>query len=146
MQSASTVANYFLSLADEEAGDQLSNMKLQKLLYYAQGFALAINGGPLFAEPIEAWTHGPVVPEIYHSFKTFGSGPIPRSAEFDPMSLDKATRELLDEVYEVYGQYSAWKLRNMTHDEAPWADAYRVAPSSNIESHALRDFFKSRIQ
>ncbi|KQV60124.1 hypothetical protein ASC95_01200 [Pelomonas sp. Root1217] len=145
MQTAADVARYFLSLADEEAGDTLSNLKLQKLLYYAQGFSLAIDDQPLFGERLEAWTHGPVVPDVYHLFKSYGSGPIPLPGDFDPMSLDAGTRELLDEVYEVYGQYSAWKLRNMTHDEDPWKDAYDEEPSSQIPHGALQRFFKTRL-
>lgn len=147
MHPAIAIGRYFLSLADEDAGDAMTNMKLQKLLYYAQGFSLAILDRPMFQEPIEAWTHGPVVPDVYHTFKAYGSGPIPNPAgNFDPMSIDEGTRELLDEVYEVYGQYSAWKLRNMTHEEAPWADAYKEGPSSNISHRALRNFFKTRVQ
>lgn len=146
IQTANAVARYFLSLVDEEAGDAMSNLKLQKLLYYAQGFSLVVMGGQLFDEPIEAWTHGPVVPEIYHMYKGHGSGAIPPERTFDPISIDEETRSLLDEVYEVYGQYSAWKLRNMTHEEAPWADAYRAAPSSSISHSALRNFFETRVQ
>jgi uncharacterized phage-associated protein len=145
MATAHDVANYFLSLADEE-GEPLSNLKLQKLLYYAQGFSIALTGEALFSERIEAWTHGPVVPDVYHSFKAHGSGPIPSNNKFDPMSVGAGTRELLDEIHEVYGQYSAWKLRNMTHDEAPWADAYKVGPSSTISHKALDHFFKTRLQ
>lgn len=146
MYQARDVACYFLSLADEEAGDQISNMKVQKLLYYAQGFSLAINGSALFSEPIQAWTHGPVVPEVYQMFKSYGSGAIGPVKGFDPQAIDEDTRGLLDEVYEVYGQYSAWKLRNMTHDEAPWADAYREGASTVISHGALHDFFSTRLQ
>ena len=64
--SCHDVAQYFLAQMDEDAGDLISNLKLQKLVYYAQGFALALHGRPLFRERVEAWTHGaPVVPELY---------------------------------------------------------------------------------
>ncbi|WP_208932366.1 Panacea domain-containing protein [[Haemophilus] ducreyi] len=59
--------NYFLSQCNsEENGDLISNLKIQKLVYYAQGFSLAINNKPLFSEKIQAWTHGPVTPELYN--------------------------------------------------------------------------------
>jgi uncharacterized phage-associated protein len=58
-------AEYFLRLQTGDAGDAISNMKLQKLLYYAQGFALAILGNPLFPEDFEKWTFGPVLPVVY---------------------------------------------------------------------------------
>ena len=61
------IAKYFLAQADEEIGDLISNLKLQKLVYYAQGFYLALHDEALFPEDIEAWTHGPVVPVLYHA-------------------------------------------------------------------------------
>jgi uncharacterized phage-associated protein len=145
MVSVHDVARYFLSLADEEAGDLLSNLKLQKLCYYAQGFRLALSGEPLYQEPIEAWTHGPVIPELYHAYKHHGSGAIELPTGFDVSILPADVRELLDEVYEVYGQYSAWKLRNMTHDEAPWMQAYQRGPSSVISTASLQEFFKTLV-
>jgi uncharacterized phage-associated protein len=61
------IAKYFLVQVEEELGDSISNLKLQKLVYYAQGFNLALfDGNPLFDEEIQAWTHGPVVPALYH--------------------------------------------------------------------------------
>src|SRR4051794_29010008 len=117
--SAMDVAGYFLASVDEDSGDNISNLKLQKLLYYAQGFHLAITGEPLFSENIFAWEHGPVVPSVYHRFKEFGSNAIP-CGEFDFSKFDPDTRDTLDEVYQAYGQFSAWKLRDMTHDEPPW--------------------------
>ncbi|MBF0137457.1 MAG: SocA family protein [Magnetococcales bacterium] len=140
------VANYFLSLADEDAGDFISNMKLQKLVYYAQGFHLAMFDKPLFMEPITAWTHGPVVPLLYQEFKKFGSGPIPRPEEMDFDSFQKEQRKCLDEVYNVYGQYDAWKLRNLTHDEPPWRETYDQEPGGVIPLEAMKDYFKTQLQ
>lgn len=140
------VADYFLAHCDEESGDVISNMKIQKLAYYAQGFSLALLGKPLFDEKIEAWMHGPVVPELYHRFKEHGNGalPIPHTVELEKFSEDEI--ELLDEVYKVYGQFSAWKLRNMTHEEAPWKQAYvEGAPSQEIKPDTMSDFFKTLI-
>jgi uncharacterized phage-associated protein len=142
MLSCHDVAKYFLSLADEDAGDLISNLKLQKLVYYAQGFYLAIYDEPLFPEPIEAWTHGPVIPELYHAYKEYGSGFIPIPKELDDSIYDDQTRELLDDVYAVYGQFSAWKLRNMTHEEAPWQD---FQPKGTISHKALKTYFKTQI-
>jgi uncharacterized phage-associated protein len=137
---AMDVANYFLSKADEDAGDLISNLKLQKLLYYAQGFCLALYGEPLFTESIRAWKHGPVVLEVYHHFKKYGDVGLPRPKE--TRVLSKRVRTLLDEVYKVYGQFSAWKLRNLTHREPPWADTAQ----SRIISHAsLKAYFKTQL-
>lgn len=146
MLSVRKVAEYFLAKADESVGDGISNLKLQKLVYYAQGFHLALHGGPLFAERIEAWEHGPVVPELYHHYKGHGAGNIPAPAASDPDDYDRASAELLDEVYDVFGQYSAWKLRNMTHEDRPWIDAYQNGERGRVISHvALRDYFKDYV-
>src|SRR5260364_15608 len=117
MVSVFDVANYFLTLVEEEVGDALSNLKLQKLVYYAQGFHLALFSRPLFENAIEAWTHGPVIPGLYHAYKQYGAGALPRPVDFDLDIFDRETCELLDEVYQVYGQYSAWMLRDITHQE-----------------------------
>lgn len=145
MANVQDVAKYFLSLTDTEAGDLLSNLKLQKLCYYAQGFSLALNDRPLFGDSVHAWTHGPVIPSLYREYKVHGAGAIPAPEDFDSNVLDDQTRELLNEVFEVYGQYSAWKLRNMTHDEAPWVEAFQRGPGSQISEASLRAFFSTLV-
>ena len=138
--TASLVADYFLASQDEDAGDLISNLKLQKLLYYSQGLYLAYKDGqPLFEERIYAWKHGPVVPEIYHKFKAYGSAPIPVSEDFDLNNLTPDEQEFLKEVYSVYGQFSAWKLRSMTHSEPPYKMAEPDA--SEITHESMRDYF-----
>lgn len=138
------VANYFLTLNDEEIGELITNLKLQKLVYYAQGFHLAIEGTPLFADDIEAWAHGPVVPVLYREYKKYGSGLIPVPVEFNPASIDKEIRDLLDDVYAVYGQFSAWKLRNMTHSELPWVEAADTAGVISLKT--MKEYFKTFIK
>lgn len=141
MISVHDVARYFLSLSDEDAGDAITNMKLQKLAYYAQGFHLAMHGTPLFSEAIEAWPHGPVVPELYHAYKQHGSGCIPAPVDMDFSRYDPKTRGLLDEVYNVYGQFSAWKLRNMTHEETPWVRASATGDAISLAD--MEEYFKT---
>jgi uncharacterized phage-associated protein len=142
--SVQDIANYFLTLNDPEAGDFISNLKLQKLCYYAQGFHLAIYGEPLFLENIEAWQHGPVIESLYHTYKEFGSDAIPVPENFDLSIFSKEVRELLDEVYKVYGQFSAWKLRSLTHEEAPWKDAFERG-ATTITHESMRDYFKTLV-
>jgi len=133
------IGRYFLAQIDEEAGDLISNMKLQKLVYYAQGVSLALHNRPLFPESLEAWTYGPVVPELFHTYKRYETGAIPPPRDMDFSLYDSETRELLDEVYAVFGQFAAWMLFNMTHDEPP----YKNTPAGQkISSEALRDYFK----
>jgi uncharacterized phage-associated protein len=140
--SCREVAKYFLSLVDEDTGDSITNLKLQKLLYYAQGFHLAIYGTELFPEEIEAWEYGPVVPKLYHSLKQQGSQPISISGSELPTRLDIKTQRFLNEVYSVYGQFSALKLMKMTHLEAPWRDT----PRGEVITHSsMKRYFKTRL-
>ena len=142
MISCFDVARYFLALVDEDAGDSLSNLKLQKLTYYAQGFHLAVYDEPLFPERIEAWAHGPVIPDLYHALKQFGSAPVQMDGDFNIDIYAPRVRELLDEVYSVYGQFSAVRLRNISHQEPPWAGT----PQGGVISEAvMSDYFKTQL-
>jgi len=141
--TARNVANYFLSRVEEEVGDSISNLKLQKLVYYAQGYHLAIFGQPLFTEEIHAWTHGPVVLSLYHEYKEFGSSPIPSPDDFDPAVFSDERLNFLNDVYEAVGQYSAWKLRNMTHAEEPWREAH--PRGGVISQESMSRYFKKQL-
>ena len=140
---AKDIANYFLSLLDDNAGDVITNLKMQKLVYYAQGFALAILGRPIFIENIEAWLHGPVVPELYYAFKQYGNQPLPPpSDDWDLHAFSEEEKNLLNNVYETYGQFSAWRLRDMTHEELPW----RNTPVNGVISHnIMKEYFQTLV-
>ncbi|MFC1771109.1 Panacea domain-containing protein [Candidatus Margulisiibacteriota bacterium] len=140
--TALNVSDYFLGCLDEENGDLMSHLKLQKLLYYAQGSSLAIHDKPLFKEKIMAWEHGPVVVEVYDKYKDSGSNALPIPKDIDFKQFGNEIRDLLDEVYNVYGQFSAWMLRNMTHDEIPWKNTPR---DSEITHQSLKDYFKTQL-
>lgn len=147
MYTATEIANWFLSYNDylreieDEDTDYISNLKLQKLLYYAQGSFLSIYDKPLFEDPIEAWRHGPVVYSVYQKYKKFGSTGID---EFDKSDIDKETESLLKEVYKIFGKYSAWGLREMTHQEDPWkeTDINHVISNEKIKKYFKEHYVK----
>jgi uncharacterized phage-associated protein len=142
--SSKALANYLLDLAEAE-GIPVSPMKLQKLVYYCQGWHLAIVGKPLIDEQVEAWKFGPVVETLFHEFKRYGKEPIESKAirfvksdseeSFlglesivpsidsectDTMEADNAKR-VAKKVWDVYKVYSAERLSNMTHKTGtPW--------------------------
>jgi uncharacterized phage-associated protein len=143
MFSALEIADFFIK-RDE---DGISNLKLQKLLYYAQGCFLASFDRPLFKEDIRAWMHGPVVEDVYHHYKKFGSAPIPPENE-DPTcfitSMSKEEQGLLEDVHDIYGGYTAWKLRDMSHEDSTWKNRYMT---SGIISHSeIKDLFLDRVE
>ena len=145
MLTANDVARYFLALTEEDVGDGISNLKLQKLVYYAQGFNLALYNRPLFDDPIEAWTHGPVIPNLYHVYKDCGANPLPTPADIGLNSYSDEEKNLLNEVYVVYGQYSAWKLRDLTHEEPTWIEA-RNRENKIISHQEMEIYFKTLLK
>lgn len=120
MTTANEVADYLITLAHER-GEEVSNLKLQKLLYYAQAWHLGLYGEPLFPEKFQAWMSGPVIPELFWRWNEFGIGPVPRP-EAVP-ALPCATAEFLAEVATVYLPYDVWQLHWKTRAEAPWQKA-----------------------
>jgi uncharacterized phage-associated protein len=115
------VANWFICHIDREAGDSITHLKLQKLIYYAQAWALALKGCSIFEEDFEAWTHGPVIPRVYEQFRHFGFESIPVCDCENPITEE--LEEILLEVQRVYGEKSAKSLELLTHQEAPWLAA-----------------------
>lgn len=141
---AITIAKWFVAWA--KANDaELSNLKLQKLLYYSQGYHLARRGKPLFEDPIQAWSHGPVVEKVYHAFKKHGSGDLslPKEDEFDWPDVDEDTTQFLIQIWDQLGCFAAWRLRDMTHSEAPWKEHFNEGVRHlEIPKAALARFFK----
>ena len=123
MQTADNVARWLLnSNAARALGgepDIISNLKLQKLLYYAQGLSLALREIPLFKEPILAWPYGPVVESVYDTYKCNKANGI---ENFNPPEDNFTADEtaVLQFTQDTFGQFSAWKLADMTHEETPW--------------------------
>jgi len=114
-----------------------SPMKLQKLCYYAQGYALA-EGQPLFGDDFQAWQHGPVVPDLYQEYKHRSWKPI--DAEFKAPELPPEVVEHLEGVVAAYGRYDGAALSTMTHREKPWASARGDLPeTANSEATISKD-------
>ncbi len=156
------VANEFLELAKAEKR-QVSPMKLQKLLYFAHGWHLAIRGDALLNETIEAWDFGPVVRSVYHEFKHFGNQPVTGYATYfdeddfeviQPELSDDAERskKLIGKVWNVYKVFSAFELSQMTHSQgSPWSET--VAPYNgkpprglDIPNELIKDYFVRKSQ
>ena len=135
------IANKIITKTDLEHGDTISNLKLQKMLYYQQGFHLAYFGTPLFDEDIVAWQYGPVVPSVYKEYKSFESNSISTSEE--GISLSDDEEELFNNVYEEYNQFSAVALMKMTHEESPWKT---TEINSVISRDKMAAFFKTQIE
>jgi uncharacterized phage-associated protein len=159
--SAKAIANAFLDIATRNQ-TTIDPMKLQKLVYYAHGWNLALTEQPLIDEYIEAWPYGPVIPSLYYEFKEFGAGPIGRKArDFDwnsegmivpalDSSADPFAPQLLQRIWEIFSGYSAMQLSEMTHIAGgPW-DQARAENSAmrnvQISNEKIKAYFTAQSQ
>jgi len=122
-------------------------LKLQKLVYYAQAWSLALLRDKLFEEDFEAWAHGPVSPSIYRAYAGAGWNPLCAEPERSAAIFREDQEELLEQVAEAYGAYSAKRLEAMTHSEAPWQSARGgLAPEARsqakISKSEMAQFYK----
>jgi len=124
MYSVYDIANWFL--ANKE---KITNKKIQKLVYYAYSWHLVLNnessddiGTRLFENKFEAWVHGAVYPDLYVKYKENGSAPLPKyDGEIPEFSEDDI--DVLNQVLEVYGDYTGNELESICHQEDPWIKA-----------------------
>jgi uncharacterized phage-associated protein len=139
---ADEVADAVICLARARQID-ITNLKLQKLLYYCQAWSLVFTGQALFAERIEAWVHGPVVPSIFRRFREFRWNTI--DCVVTPPTSATLTAHL-NAVLDSYGNIPASQLERLTHSEAPWQIARKGLPpdvSSNevITLETMKAFY-----
>ena len=138
------IANLIL-LCSEDKGELMTNMKLQKMLYYQQGFHLAYFDEPLFNDDIEAWMYGPVVSRIYHKYKDAGKNGIPGDKNSSFTFENSTEAALFNEVNKVYGRFSAIGLMEMTHSEKPWKSV-PTCEGSIISKTSIQSFFRTRLK
>ncbi|MHB8878466.1 MAG: type II toxin-antitoxin system antitoxin SocA domain-containing protein [Myxococcaceae bacterium] len=134
---AREVAACILSVRDPE--DLITNLKIQKLLYFVQGMSLRLRGAPMFRDQILAWEHGPVVPSVWQEFRALGRNPIPDDSVGDCSRMLPQDEAIVRATYLRWGKYEAWQLRNLTHAEGPWKD---TPQSARISEDAIRAHFE----
>lgn len=132
-----------------EKSGPLSTMKLQKLCYYSQAWALVWDDDALFPEEFEAWANGPVCRELYD----FHAGQYKISAQNIPLSkqggiLTENQKDTIDRVLEFYGKKDAQWLSTLTHMEAPWQEARKgYAPGARcnvvISKASMAEYYGS---
>jgi uncharacterized phage-associated protein len=149
MATALDVARLFIQLAAaEDEAERLTQMRLHKLLYYAQGWSLALRNTKLFDERIEAWAHGPVVRDLYPKFAKWDDSPIASESILPPEKIIPEEYELIGSTWEAYKGYTAAGLRAKTHSEPPWVKARGgCGPSVKCENEVrvedMNDYFRS---
>lgn len=137
----------------------ISNLKLQKLLYFVQAEFLAFTERkePCFMEEIEAWGFGPVVPEVYQEFKQYGSSNIPTITKYYEVNdeweiiekkynencIQLQDREIINQTVDGFADYSAAALVNITHNQDPWNNAYAEGMNMIISKESIKEYFES---
>jgi uncharacterized phage-associated protein len=140
---ARQIANWFIERAASD-GRSLSIMALLKLVYIAHGWNLEIRGKPLFANRIEAWRYGPVIPDVYNALRPQGIAPSKPSEGFDAPTA-AGDVEFLNQIYSIYGNMSPFRLSELTHVAGgPWETAtkwggnYAPIPDDLIMAHYVQ--------
>ena len=156
MYSVLDVSRYVINYSnDKEYG--ISNLKLQKVLYFIQADFLVCAQRRCFRERIEAWDFGPVVPEAYREYKKYGGCNIPRITsyfEFDPEGLadskfkkyrdtiiSREDKARIEAMIDRLAAYSSTELVEITQHQAPWMDAFLPGRHSEITSLAIQEYF-----
>lgn len=142
------IAKWFINRTDRAAGDDITQLKLQKLLYYAQAWWLANKNETLFEDDMQAWTHGPVVPSIWQEYKEYGWSSLPPVDGFQ--FEDAEIEQYLELLYSKYGCHTAKELEELTHKEEPWKITRGNLPleakcSKFIDKSIIRDYYSGRI-
>lgn len=147
--SASNIANYFLWKAKQDGVENMTPMKLIKLVYFAYAWNLAIFDKRLFAEKVETWKHGPVVPSIYHEFKRFGNSAIDEYAIKLDLQTGDISYPIIDNndqnvlrvvgtVWAKYKQKSGRELSDITHQEGSgWNKVYVFGKNEEMKDEDM---------
>lgn len=141
--SALTIAGYVVNRSND-IGYAISNLKLQKLLYFIQAEFLMRTGHVCFNDEIQAWDFGPVVPGVYEAYRIYGGANIPKGSSFaaDEKILPE-DRKIIDTVVKDFAPYSAATLVEITHQQDPWRDAYSRDNHNLITTQAISNYYNS---
>jgi|SRR5580700_8585669 uncharacterized phage-associated protein len=145
--TASIIAKHIIGTF-KNLGQPITNLKLQKLLYYSQAWHLALHGRILFCDRIEAWVHGPVVPTVFREYREFKWAPLPDDPTFTTPPIEIC--EHIAEVLSTYGKFDATQLEHLTHSEGPWMEARKgipgdMASTNEITHSAMMNYYRARL-
>lgn len=140
MYAAKEIARYVIQYCQEK-NYTISNLKLQKILYFLQAEFLVDTGMPCFREKIEAWDFGPVVPDVYHVYKIYGSASIPSDKSNTPQ-IPYRDRVRIDSIVDECAKYAASTLVEITHSQTPWKQAYSQGRNTEITNDCIMEFFQ----
>lgn len=122
VMNATYLAQYIVNTYSPKIG--ITNLKLNKLLYYIQVESLRTTGEPVFENTIEAWSYGPVVPEVYRMYRQYGREVILPNNE--PVAVSEKVTHIVEHVVNVLGSLTAYDLVMFSHKQGgAWSRVYR---------------------
>ena len=140
MYSAYSISKYIINWCNDNS-IRITNLKLQKLLYFLQGEIVKITGNQLIKEDFYAWKLGPVIPEVYKIFSIYSSSTIPKQ---DLILLNEPQLEKnINHILLKYAKKSAWDLVDLSHCQDPWKYNYQIfGDGAMIPFKSIENFFK----
>lgn len=136
------VANKFLELA-RESGYSLTNMQLQKLVFFAHGYHLALEDTPLYSEETKAWQFGPVIPNLYKHLQKYGRSEVSEPIPTDGEVSDEEQINVIGAVWDAYKGYDAWRLSDISHREgSPWEKVWSSAQFAEIDNDNVKQYYR----
>ena len=154
--NALDVARYIVNYSWKEK-KPVSNLKLQKLLYFVQAkFLISSDGEACFSDEIEAWAFGPVVPNVYHEFKKYGASIIPeidyyidfsdgiwnaKKVDYKNDIIKEIDQEIINKTVDELSDYSASMLVDITHKQKPWCCSYSKGKNNVIPKKVIKEYF-----
>lgn len=121
IMDAISLSHYVVKLFNEK-NENVTNLKLQKVLYYIQGYFYKEFGKPAFFEEIRCWPYGPVVPISYYEFNSSGSAPL-KSKRNIKLIVNRREEQLIQKIVCKCIKIPSFKLVEQTHGEDPWHNA-----------------------
>lgn len=156
MYNVLDVCRYVINYSNDKDYD-ISNLKLQKLLYFIQAYFLINKNETCFNETIEAWDFGPVIPKAYSEYKQYGGGHIPSISSYIEMDSDNiwsvhrvkynnnifsnADKKMINDVINQFAEYTATDLTSLSQNQAPWNNIYEPYTNNEITKESIKEYF-----
>jgi uncharacterized phage-associated protein len=128
---------FIIQAAEDGLSQDMTNMKVNKLLYYSQCLHLALYEEPLFEDEIQAWQYGPICPPVYGEYREFKNQSLPVPSICNLPKFSRDITDLMGEVWCFLGEHHAYKLSDMTHQEFPWKNARGNLPAEASSQNPL---------
>lgn len=141
MYIANNIARYIIDYSWDK-GKTVSNLRLQKILYFVQAEFLVTKDHPCFEENIYAWDFGPVVPHVYYEYKMYGGASIPSNGtDGNEYGISVEDKKMINDMVDQCNNYSTSALVRITHNQEPWKYAMEMTTSRIISTESIKEYF-----